>query len=114
MAEPSINPLIAEYEAWNKAQGLNLGSADEHLFDEALTDGQRRWLADFCERWEEAERADREARRQEAIAEFRALVGRYGIQWDANVPREAYERMNAVGKVLTERDRREALGLPIR
>ena len=26
--------LTDEYEAWNKAQGLTLGSADEHLFDE--------------------------------------------------------------------------------
>ncbi len=62
MSEPAINALIDEYQAWNKANGLNLGSADEHLWDESLTVEQRRWLADFSDRWEEAERADREAR----------------------------------------------------
>jgi hypothetical protein len=45
--------LCTEYEAWNKANGLNLGSADEHLWDENLTTEQRRWLADFYHRWEE-------------------------------------------------------------
>lgn len=50
--------------------------------------------------------------REQAIAEFRALVAQYGLQWRANVPREACERLNEVNKVLTtERDRREALGL---
>ena len=46
--------LTVEYEEWLKAQGLSLGSADEHLFDEDLTDNQRQWLRDFCERWERA------------------------------------------------------------
>lgn len=52
MSTEPLNRLIAEYAAWNKAQGLNLGSADEHLFDENLTDEQREWLRVFCERWE--------------------------------------------------------------
>jgi hypothetical protein len=47
--------MIAEYEAFNKAQGLDLGSADEHLFDESLTDAQRKWVRDFSERWEAME-----------------------------------------------------------
>lgn len=51
-SEGALNRLIAEYEAWNKAQGLELGSADEHLFDENLTSEQREWLRVFCERWE--------------------------------------------------------------
>jgi hypothetical protein len=55
-----INPLIAEYAAWNNAQGLNLGSADEHLHDETLTAEQRAWLADFSRRWEIAEERQRE------------------------------------------------------
>lgn len=57
MSDSAINKLIDEYNAWNRAQGLALGSADEHLFDEDLTDDQRRWLADFCKRWEAADRA---------------------------------------------------------
>lgn len=48
----AIDRLTNEYDAWNKAQGLNLGSADEHLFDEALTEAQRKWVGDFCRRWE--------------------------------------------------------------
>lgn len=58
-AEMGIDDLCTEYAAWNKAQGLNLGSADEHLCDEALTEQQRAWLRDFCARWEDAERRER-------------------------------------------------------
>jgi len=47
-----LDALCDEYTAWNKANGLKLGSADEHLHDEALTEEQRAWLADFCERWD--------------------------------------------------------------
>jgi hypothetical protein len=52
----TIDALIDEYREWNKANGLNLGSADEHLFDEDLTETQRAWLRDFCERWDAAEK----------------------------------------------------------
>lgn len=31
--DEELNLLTAEYAAWNKSQALNLGSADEHLFD---------------------------------------------------------------------------------
>ena len=51
-----INALTDEYQAWNKAQGLDLGSADEHLNDDSLTGEQQQWLSDFCERWDAAER----------------------------------------------------------
>ena len=44
--------LCDEYEAWNAANGLNLGSADEHLFDESLTPAQLAWVRDFSRRWE--------------------------------------------------------------
>ena len=50
--------------------------------------------------------------RDEAIHRFRALVARYGTQWTASVPREAHIEMAEINKVLTEADRREALGLP--
>ena len=51
-----IDAMCREYTEWNKSQGLNLGSADEHHFDESLTDEQREWLKDFSRRWEAAER----------------------------------------------------------
>jgi hypothetical protein len=44
--------LTAEYHRWMLGQGLDLGSPDKHVFDEALTPAQRIWLADFCLRWE--------------------------------------------------------------
>ena len=52
--EAELNTLTREYEAWQKEQGLKLGSADEHLFDENLTDAQRKWLQAFSQRWEGA------------------------------------------------------------
>ena len=51
--------------------------------------------------------------REQAIASFRALVARYGLQWRNDVPREAYDQLDAVNEILTERDRREALGFRI-
>jgi hypothetical protein len=56
--ETKLDALTREYAAWNKAQGLNLGSADEHLFDETLTEVQRAWVRDFSRRWEEAAKHD--------------------------------------------------------
>jgi hypothetical protein len=52
--EAELADLTQEYAAWNKAQGLSLGSADEHIFDENLTSEQRAWLRDFSQRWEDA------------------------------------------------------------
>lgn len=52
--EAELATLTQEYADWNKAQGLSLGSADEHLFDEALTAEQRAWLMNFCKRWDDA------------------------------------------------------------
>jgi len=51
----SIGALTAEYDAWNIANGLKLGSADEHLFDGRLTAEQRQWLSNFTARWDAAE-----------------------------------------------------------
>ena len=50
----TIDSLTAEYARWNKANGLNLGSADEHLNDDNLTQQQRNWLRQFCMRWNNA------------------------------------------------------------
>ena len=47
--------LTSEYQFWNKANGLALGSADEHLHDENLTAKQRAWLPEYCRRWNAAE-----------------------------------------------------------
>lgn len=46
-----------------------------------------------------------------AIATFRLLVARYGLQWTADVPREAHIQLAECNKRLTEKDRRAALGL---
>ena len=51
-----LDALCEEYADWNKAEGLSLGSADEHLFDADLSEAQREWLADFCKRHEIAAR----------------------------------------------------------
>ena len=56
--EATLDALTREYAAWNKTQGLTLGSADEHLFDETLTEAQRAWVRDFSRRWEEAAKRD--------------------------------------------------------
>lgn len=49
--------------------------------------------------------------REAAMKNFKDLVGRYGLQWTARVPREAYDELNACNAVLSTTDRREALGL---
>jgi hypothetical protein len=50
----------------------------------------------------------------EAMDVFRALVRRYGIRWTPAVVPDAgpWEQLAEVNRVLTEDDRREALGLP--
>lgn len=57
-ATVSLDSLCGEYNAWNSAQGLALGSADEHIADPDLTVGQRDWLRDFSARWEAIESAE--------------------------------------------------------
>lgn len=51
--------------------------------------------------------------REQAKLRFAALVSMYGLQWTAkNVPDpRAWEDLAEVNKVLTEADRREAIGL---
>jgi hypothetical protein len=49
-----LDALTREYQGWQKANGLILGSADKHLYDSSLTPAQRHWLHDFSWRWEEA------------------------------------------------------------
>ena len=52
----NLDGLIGEYHLWLEKNGrTDLGSADEHLFDESLTDDQRAWLKDFNARWESAQ-----------------------------------------------------------
>ena len=46
--DAAVNQLTAEYQRWMLGQGLDRGSPDKHVFDEALTPSQRIWLADFC------------------------------------------------------------------
>lgn len=53
---------------------------------------------------------ENEMTRQEAMEKFKTLVQQYGLQWTASVPRGAYNQLAACNKVLTMKDRREALG----
>jgi hypothetical protein len=50
--------------------------------------------------------------KDQAKAEYRALIARYGLQWTpARVPdRSAWDRLTEINTVLDEQDRREALG----
>ena len=64
--QSAIDKLVAEYQWFNqcinKENGIaiQLGSAEEHYFDEQLTKGQRDWLQDFGARWEQAAADDRD------------------------------------------------------
>jgi len=66
----TIETLIDEYRAWNAAQGLNLGSADEHLTDDALTDAQREYLRAFCDRWDSCRERDESVSHPGALHPF--------------------------------------------
>jgi hypothetical protein len=88
--------LIAAYEAWNKANGLNLGSADEHLFDESLTQAQREWLRVFCERWDAMLEANPAAM---TPAKYPNEVEPFAIETQASVA-----RWNKLQRVTRERD----------
>ena len=44
--------LIGEYQRWQKANQIRLGSPYDHLTDRHLTAAQRRWLKDYVKRWE--------------------------------------------------------------
>jgi hypothetical protein len=50
--------------------------------------------------------------REQAMAAFRALVARHGLQWNARVPKQDYQTLARCNAVLSYADRREALGLP--
>jgi hypothetical protein len=54
--------------------------------------------------------------RAEAMKTYAALISRYGLQWTPRtVPdQSAWDLMSAVNEVLTEDDRREAIGWPRR
>lgn len=60
-SEDSTAAMCDEYLVWNEANGLHLGSADAHLFDDDLTEQQRRWLSAFSQRWEHAQRREDKA-----------------------------------------------------
>ncbi len=48
--------LMGIYEKFNSYHGLDLGSADEHLYDDDLTGQQKAWLQRFCTTWDRANR----------------------------------------------------------
>lgn len=50
--------------------------------------------------------------KEQAKERFRALVAEYGLRWTKDVPAAAHIEMAEIGKILSEQERREALGLP--
>lgn len=54
--EEALGVLSREYAAWIKANGLSLGSADEHYHDASLTEQQLAWVRHFSDCWENVER----------------------------------------------------------
>lgn len=61
--EPSLtDPMCVQYNAYEKEQGITLGSADEHLFDEDLTEAQRVWVRAFYDRWVLTENIEQDIR----------------------------------------------------
>lgn len=56
--EQILDMLRVPYEAWVKAEGLTLASADELLNDDNLKSYQRTWLMRFAQLWEETESMD--------------------------------------------------------
>lgn len=50
-----LDRLAAELERWCMDQRLPFISADELVSYGVITDGQREWLVDFLERWQEYE-----------------------------------------------------------
>lgn len=46
-----LDALCHEYESWCRAQGLPHQDAYEQL-QGPVSEQQRAWLVDFCERWE--------------------------------------------------------------
>ena len=49
---------------------------------------------------------------EKAALAFRDLVNRYGLQWDAKVPKEAHDRLRECNRFLDEKGRRRALKVP--
>lgn len=51
-SRPTIDSMAEELRTYCREQQLPEYSADDLLFMEGLTEGQRSWLRDFCARWE--------------------------------------------------------------
>lgn len=51
-----IDILVTVYTAWMEKHNLMLGSAEEHIYDETLTQEERDWIRAFCNLWEITER----------------------------------------------------------
>ena len=62
--------------------------------------------------YERAEHPHPPLERQTAVLSFLNLVSHYGLHWRANVPAEACAVMNEINRVLSEKDKRHALGIP--
>lgn len=56
--EKALGVMSREYAQWNEANGLSLGSADEHYHDASLTEQQLAWVRNFSNRWEHVARGE--------------------------------------------------------
>src|SRR5262245_838047 len=57
----TTDQLCSEYESWCTANGVPYIDADEYVrtaAGDALTSEQKRWIIDFCNRWEAAQRRE--------------------------------------------------------
>lgn len=50
--------------------------------------------------------------REQAMQIAARLFQQYGLKWTASVPKAAWDELTKCNMVLTESDRREAIGLP--
>lgn len=81
----TLNALTDQYQGWMTQEGLQLGSADEHLNDEALSGEQRHWLVGFGARWDLAVKWERELCRRLDIESTPARLEQYRVSYDGGV-----------------------------
>lgn len=78
----ALSDLTDQYQAFMAREKLELGSADEHVCDESLTEEQRRWIASFCNRWELAERWEHALTRRLKIQTTPERLKQFRVRYD--------------------------------
>lgn len=77
----TLDALTDQYQSWMAQEGVTLGSADEHLNDEALSGEQRLWLVGFVARWALAEKWEHELCRRLDIESTPARLEQYRVHY---------------------------------